>query len=459
MSAVLKLAIATETAARNRADVAPGTLEEVGDGLPGTLKIYKIGCSEFWYARAWINGQMVRKSTGTTIRTEARKEAKKLYKNWLIKSLTNEPLTDSPNFKIISEALFKYDQDRVNRAKAEGKNKPAQSVVDDAKYIYNKDLVKFFGKMHCRDITYQKLLDYQDFIKEAREGRELSTKTVKNHYMVLRKILTHALRLKEIETLPSFPPLTIEDNPRGYFTADEFNVVTQTINKHIKAQTKVDKQIITEDLLLLVLFAANGLLRTPDLYALKWKHIQAHKFENGIPTLKLLRTKKAKRGHTIGTAEIMVPYKRIKERNAPHTNPEDYVFWPIYKRSTAVSYIGAQFRFILQEANLYYFLDDGKKQTRDLYSCRHSMIMRLRRAGKTVSDIAVMAGTSDEMIQRHYASHLTAEMIASRVFDQEQIKPVDPTKISERELESLEDESPKTKTRQLKDSNQEVSYA
>jgi hypothetical protein len=145
-------------------------------------------------------------------------------------------------------------------------------------------------------------------------------------------------------------------------------------------------------------------------------------------------------GHTIAAAEIMTAYKRIKERNAPHTNPDDYVFWPTFERSTAISYIGAQFRFILKDADLYYFLDDGRKQKRDLYSLRHSMIMRLRRAGKTVSDIAVMAGTSDEMIQRHYASHLTAEMIASRVFDQEHRNPIDPNKIDVRELEALEEE-------------------
>jgi hypothetical protein len=126
--------------------VVPGTLESIGEGFPDTLKIYQIGCSkDVWYARCWLNGRMVRKSTGITIKTEARKEAKKLYKIWLVKSLTNEPLIDSPNFKTVAEALFKYDQDRVNRAKAQGKTKPAQSVVDDPRYIYNMDFPRFSG--------------------------------------------------------------------------------------------------------------------------------------------------------------------------------------------------------------------------------------------------------------------------------------------------------------------------
>ena len=57
MRAALQEAIKTElTNSRNRADVVRGSLETVGGGLPDTLKIYKIGCSEFWYARAWING-------------------------------------------------------------------------------------------------------------------------------------------------------------------------------------------------------------------------------------------------------------------------------------------------------------------------------------------------------------------------------------------------------------------
>jgi hypothetical protein len=299
MSAVLKEAIEAElVASRNRADVVDGTLEIVGDGMPDTLRIYKNGSGDVCQARCWLNGQMVRKTTGTKIRTEARKEAKKLYKIWLVKSLTNEPLVDSPNFKTVAEAVFKIDQDRVNRAKAEGKTKPAQSMVDGARYIYNADLVKFFGTMHCRTIDKQKILEYQDFLKTSREGRELKGKTIKNHYMVLSKILNCAKDRKEIEALPDFPELNIQDNPRGYFTPEEFNIVTRTINKHIKAQTKVEKQIVTEDLTLLVLFAANGLLRTPDLYALKWKHIQEHKFEDGTPTLKLLRTKKVKQGES-----------------------------------------------------------------------------------------------------------------------------------------------------------------
>ena len=57
MRAALQEAIETElTKSRNRADMVRGSLETVGGGLPDTLKIYKIGCSEFWYARAWING-------------------------------------------------------------------------------------------------------------------------------------------------------------------------------------------------------------------------------------------------------------------------------------------------------------------------------------------------------------------------------------------------------------------
>ncbi len=85
----------------------------------------------------------------------------------------------------------------------------------------------------------------------------------------------------------------------------------------------------------------------------------------------------------------------------------DYVFFPEYEnRTTMMAVVGRQFRKAVETAEI---TNEGEIHT--LYSLRHSAIMyRLIKGDVDTLTLARNARTSQEMIDRFYASRLTALM-------------------------------------------------
>ena len=93
-----------------------------------------------------------------------------------------------------------------------------------------------------------------------------------------------------------------------------------------------------------------------------------------------------------------------------HSDPNDYVFLPgLGNRKSVMVLIDLHFRRVLEASGLRY----GKRgQTRTLYSLRHSAITFRLLYGRGIDllTLARNARTSVEMIERFYASELSAEM-------------------------------------------------
>jgi len=105
-------------------------------------------------------------------------------------------------------------------------------------------------------------------------------------------------------------------------------------------------------------------------------------------------------------------YSVIKALHPGKNGPDDYVFLPQFdSREHAMSTMTKQFTEALKLANLK-FDHAGKK--RDLYSLRHTCISRAILMGIPIADVARNAGTSVDMIERFYASHLRSEMSVER---------------------------------------------
>ena len=105
-------------------------------------------------------------------------------------------------------------------------------------------------------------------------------------------------------------------------------------------------------------------------------------------------------------------YSVIKALHPGKNGPDDYVFFPQFNsREHAMSTMTKQFTKALLLAGLK-FDHAGKK--RDLYSIRHTCICRAILSEIPIADVARNAGTSVDMIERFYASHLNNEMSAER---------------------------------------------
>jgi hypothetical protein len=49
--------------------------------------------------------------------------------------------------------------------------------------------------MHCKDVTFSKLGEYIDFLRNREGHKAIEDKTIANHFVIISKILTHGIKL------------------------------------------------------------------------------------------------------------------------------------------------------------------------------------------------------------------------------------------------------------------------
>jgi len=83
----------------------------------------------------------------------------------------------------------------------------------------NKEILPFFKNVNVKDITFKKLAAFADTLHE----RNLKEPTIKNYLNVIHKILLLAQRENLIQQIPQFPKIKRVDNPRGWFTTEQYS--------------------------------------------------------------------------------------------------------------------------------------------------------------------------------------------------------------------------------------------
>jgi site-specific recombinase XerD len=383
----------------SRANPIPGTVETV-KGYPSVLKIFRCLESRFIQVQAYMDGYTVRRSTKTESKAEAKEFAKKLWNELLLKQSRNQPLTKNGNFEKVALDLIQYDQTRVDQ----GDRK--QSMVADIEYILKSDLSEFFKRDHVKAIDFARIREY----KEHLQKRKLSSSTIRNHFIVLRKVLKHARRMGIMHHEPEFPAMEVKDNPREWFSEEEYPHLLKTIDSAIKEGIKVRYVPITQELRDCVEFAVSTFTRPHDLKALQHKHVEVKKRPNGFTYLRLMCYSKKEASPVVSMERAVAIYERIKGK----AKPDDYLFFNAYKRSHAMSIMAKQFKYILEKAGLYQS-DSGAQ--RGLYSLRHTAAMMEILHGKLRHEtLAANMRTSPEMLHRFYIKHLEGEMLVEQFY-------------------------------------------
>jgi hypothetical protein len=248
----------------SRANPIPETIEHIA-GYPNTLIIYKCPRSRFYRARAHV-GQLVTRSLKTQVKAQAVQRAKDFYTELHVKRSQGQPLTESQgNFKTLAHAVIEEDQSRVNRGECK------QSVVNDFKYMLDKDLLPFFGHDNVKNINHKRIEEYVAHLQE----RDISSQTIRNHFIQLNKVLKKAHKLELIDKLPIFPKVTVQDNPRSWLNEKQYPALLEAIKKAIRHKVVLRRRgaggagLITEHLLNLVQFMVNSFLRPQDIKLLQ----------------------------------------------------------------------------------------------------------------------------------------------------------------------------------------------
>lgn len=418
---------------RHRTQPIPSSLQKV-TGY-GTLTIYQIEASPFWYARYYEDGKIVRRSLKVADKKEAIKAAKKVFVDLKHRKMNNLPFTKASGFEVCARGLLKENEARAARGELS-----KQKIQYDTARL-ESDLLPHFGKYEVADVDYGVISSYINGL--SKPDRPLSINSLKIHLSHIKTILKYAQRMGVITSLPAFPRLKTVDNARSWFNSGEYgalhSVCRANIGKSVTVRAKDGKFLrnvmITQELYDLVIFMHNSFIRPTDVKVLQHKHVAVIRGKETY--LRLTHPPTKNHASPVVTLEMAVEvYDRLLERQKKEGfgKTDDYLFQPEQKnRDYALRNLSRQFDQLLRLANLK---EAAGGESRTLYSLRHTCIMNRLIKGDNISllTLARSARTSVEMIDRFYAKHLTAEMnieqLQSNRFDRDDdaVKPSKPAK-------------------------------
>jgi hypothetical protein len=394
---------------RDRTQPIPSSLQKV-TGF-GTLTIYKMAASPFWYARYYEDGKIVRRSLKVADKKEAIKAAKKVFVDLKHRKMNNLPFTKTSGFEVCARGLAKENEARFKRGELS-----KQKISYDAGRL-EADLLPHFGKYEIADIDYSVISDYIN--KLSTPDRPLTINTLKIHLSHIKTILMYAQRVGVITGLPAFPRLKTTDTARPWFNSTEYSTLHSVCRSRIGTKIRVDSKAgkflrnveITQEVYDLIIFMTNSFIRPTDIKVLQHKHVAIVRGKDTF--LRLTHPPTKSHGQPIATLErAVVVYEELlaRQRKEGFGKPDDYLFCPHQlNRDYALRDITRQFDQVLKVAGLK---QTANGEARTLYSLRHTCIMFRLINGEGIDTITLArnARTSSEMIDRFYAKHLTGEM-------------------------------------------------
>jgi hypothetical protein len=394
---------------RDRTQPIPSSLQKV-TGF-GTLTIYKMAASPFWYARYYEDGKIVRRSLKVDDKKEAIKAAKKVFVDLKHRKMNNLPFTKTSGFEVCARGLAKENDARFKRGELS-----KQKISYDAGRL-EADLLPHFGKYEIADIDYSVISDYIN--KLSTPDRPLTINTLKIHLSHIKTILNYAQRVGVITGLPAFPRLKTTDTARPWFNSTEYSTLHSVCRSRIGTKIRVDSKAgkflrnveITQEVYDLIIFMTNSFIRPTDIKVLQHKHVAIVRGKDTF--LRLTHPPTKSHGQPIATLErAVVVYEELlaRQRKEGFGKPDDYLFCPHQlNRDYALRDITRQFDQVLKVAGLKH---TANGEARTLYSLRHTCIMFRLINGEGIDTITLArnARTSSEMIDRFYAKHLTGEM-------------------------------------------------
>jgi hypothetical protein len=374
-------------------------------GYPKALKIYRIPASKHWQVRYFFDGKYRRRSTGTENKSEAISKAKELF--------NSVRLAEKLDQHTFASAARRFLEQQASQIKAGYMD--ARNQYEDQKKL-NKDILPYFRTMDVSQITKQTINEYLGSLND----RRLAKSTRNKHVGVIRKVLKHASDSGILKSLPTFPTIGQNTNPKSWFDRNEYKILRDTAKKYLKKNyvahefikgRSVRRLIFTEEFYDFLIFSANVFVRISDIKLLQNKHIKIiEKFE--ISGLAIRPPEGKTIDRTSMSMEVAIPvYRRLLEHHKKLGlgGPDDYVFYPEHKnRQYALNVIRRLFDHLLQQTNLK---KDANGITRTLYSLRYTALMFRYLYGEKfdIHILALNALTSVETLERFYLSRGVSE--------------------------------------------------
>jgi len=267
-----------------------------------------------------------------------------------------------------------------------------------------------------------------DFVSRLTK-HQLSTTTISQYLVIVRKLLKLAVRKGLLKEVPDLPKVRVAVQPRSMLTLAEYGKVcrmalkmsrTGLIAPEVKSTDGQRDRFwvaprnmrLAPDMFWVIRFMVNSFVRPGDLRELKHKHVSVVRGESVYLRLKMPKTKKHDKPMvTLSPAVQVYESARRHSQSQGFGGDEDYVFLPAEKdRNYALAVLGFWFKWVMREAGLS--TTDELDRTRTLYCLRHTSLMfrLLYGQGIDMLTLARNARTSVQMIEKFYASSLDGEM-------------------------------------------------
>ncbi len=389
--------------------------------LPKTLKIYRIAGSKYWQVRLYARGRYISQSLKTTDFDQAKDFAKVFFEDAsasgayvpkLAKSGELTPLQNQQLLHDVTEEVLALELEKVKR-----------DEIKHGSYVMSKIRLEglifdFFKHRSLSQIDVQVL---EQFIAHL-TSQNMSASTMQGYIAQVRKILRLLHRKKILKAVPEFPALRSQPNSRGAFTLSEYKAIlrrSKSLRDEVysdwatgsKIWIRQDYHQMPHEMNWLIRFMVYTFVRPGDIRQIKNKHVEIIHHAYHYLRLNLPEVKRHK-APTVSLPPAVQIFVKLREfqRSSGYGGPEDYVFFPeMTNRRVVLDVAGWCFNWILKDLGI----KKGPHGTdRSLYSLRHTAItFRLIYGGNIdLLTLARNARTSVEMIEKFYASTLSAEM-------------------------------------------------
>ncbi len=423
-------------APRERTVPIPESITPV-PGYPRKLVVFKMAASRYWQVRCWIAGKTYKRSTQSQSLRVAQSFARRMYEQLLAQSqefglasihgvvfhdTQSATVRQQDNqkfvtpiqhtFAALAAQMFCAELARVERGEL------TRNSLMILRNRLDSHLLPRWGIKSIGSIGYKEIMEFVDFMSKS-----MSTSTISQYIIAIRKVFNHAVRVGVLDKLPEFPKIKIKTASRGAFTPTEYWRILRTARK-LRGQPHPDSKralrksyklvysdyCMPPDLPWAVGFMVNSFIRPSDLKTLKHRHVEVVKGKNTYLRLTLPETKK--HGAPIVTLFPAVRiYTEIVKYQQPRgkANPNDYLFLPeLRDRKYALTVLSLMFNWVLAVTG---YKQNAHGNPRSMYSLRHSSITfrLLYGQGIDLLTLARNARTSVEVINNHYASTVSGE--------------------------------------------------
>jgi integrase len=323
------------------------------------------------------------------------------------------------NFQFIAEKLLDSEWERVERGELSAGSVGIQKNRLDA------HVLPFFRYIPPTQVTH---VDLDGFVSRLTK-HGLSSTTISQYFVLVRKLLKLAIRQGLLKEVPEFPKIKVVTQPRSMLSLQEYSQLARTAlrmsrSKLVSPEVKSSEgqrerfwvaprnRLLAPDMFWAIRFMANSFVRPGDLRQLKHKHVSVVRGQNVYLRMNLPETKKHDKPMVTMQAAVGVYESLLRHQKAQgFGGPEDYLFLPAENdRNYALAVLGFWFKWVMREAGLA--TTDDKNRPKTLYCLRHTSIMfrLLYGQGIDMLTLARNARTSVQMIERFYASSLDGEM-------------------------------------------------